>query len=142
MGEGERVFCPKLTLYLIENPDHPSQVETIESFGNLISGVYRQENRNFDLIESPTEYYILMHTSEKIEEGLRLAIPSFLPYGFDYLIFYKKQFVNNEMKLFFAPRLFKKTVTLAADSIYPKVMTNHLKWEKVLDGWIRDVCQK
>ena len=130
-----------LTLYLIESPDHLSRAEVLESFGNIPEKALTTENRNFSRIESPTEYFMLMYTAEKIDEALRDALPVFMGSGIDIFIFFKKLMLRDKgktyMQPYVAPRLFRNTVKLCDDCIKPQSYEGFSS-ERILNGWIEE----
>ena len=130
-----------LTLFVIESPNHPSQDELLESFGNLVDDVLVTGNQDFNLIQSPTEYFMLMYSAERIDEGLKESLPAFIESGTDIFIFYKLMMKRDEKGKvirstpYIAPRLFKDTVKLRSDCILPVSYNGH-SFEKILNGWI------
>lgn len=86
------------------------------------------------------DWYGVLYDNEKCSIGLMDSLPIYFEYGttgenpkpIEYLVVHRK---DKMMKIFTAPRFFRKHVVLQENSLMP-INPESLKFEAPLDGWI------
>ena len=130
-----------ITIYTIpcDDPGKTDHERLEKSLGEIEAMVVRLDHRRLDEVrEEDNPWWGFLFSNEWFDKSLAEAIPIFLQHQFDYLVLHKKSFFNGKTRVFSAPRLFRAHVQLEeGHSLVPKE-PELLKFERVLDGWLRD----
>ena len=124
-----------LTVFILTTTEpNRSVTKTLNSMDNIpieFRSVESIKEINDDRFK--TDWYMVLFDNEYLSYDLRKALEKILQMDiqFDVLVFVKK---TNDDKMYQSPRLFKKHVNLAKDSLLPA--DRSIKIERILDGWI------
>lgn len=130
-----------ITIYTIpcDDPKKTNYKRLEESLADMEAKIVKLDHRRLgEVREEDNPWWGFLFSNEYMDKNLVKAIPVFLQHQFDYLVLHKKSIFNGEVKVFTAPRLFRAHVHLEeGHSLVPK-NPESLKFERVLDGWLRD----
>jgi len=131
-----------LTVFLLQqnhpNSDIDKATANIKDVVNKIVIVEQHHEIKNHTID--TEWYGILYDNEEFQEDLLTALPVFMEFDYDYLVIYKRKIANNQMRVWIAPRFFRKHIVLRDDCMLPKkrVSSQRFKSEKMLDGWVTE----
>lgn len=124
-----------LTLFVLAtsegNRSVTKTVNSVDPHQFLVVGSVDDININYDF---KTSWFLVLYDNEYLSFDLRKAVKTIMLMGdvpYDALILLEK---GSDGKLYQSPRLFKKHVRLAKDSLLPEDRST--KMERILDGWV------
>ena len=130
-----------MTLYIFpcDNPELHNPERAKASFGNVVQFSRILETRRLDLEKDfQTPWYGYIFSDEYLDDEVKTALPIFLASDqFDCLVLMKKAMVDGKIKVTQSPRIFRKDVRLMEDTHIPE-NPQRLRFERMLDGWIRE----
>lgn len=124
-----------LTVFILTTTEpNRSVAKTINSMDGIPMEFHSVENINeINKNLFKNDWYLILFDNEYLSYDLRKAVEKILKMDiqFDALMFVKK---TNDERMFQSPRMFKKHVNLAKDSLLP--MDRTVRMERILDGWV------
>lgn len=114
--------------------------KTAWSFAGIFPVAVRHKPDLASVIHAPIreDWFFVIYDDEQVEEALFRALSVYMQAESIDLFICMKRIIDKELKtlrVFQAPRLFRRHIRPQADSLVPQDM-DRICWSRALDGWI------